>query len=162
MKRTRVLFVALVSIVALTTLSATTASGNACWTFKGNDRKMAKKVNKARTSNDKSKVKLDPELSRVARRHSKSMAKSEELVHTKNLGGKVTKWKSLGENIGYGDSINQLHSMFMNSEVHKDNILKAEFRYVGVGTVKKGGWLWTTVIFESKKNPGTTLGMPSC
>jgi uncharacterized protein YkwD len=159
-KRTRVLLVALVSISSLTILPATTASGNSCWTFKGNDRKMAKKVNKARSSHDKSKVKLDPELSRVARRHSKSMAKSEELVHTKNLGGKVTKWKSLGENIGYGDSINQLHTMFMNSEVHKDNILKSEFRYVGVGTVKKGGWLWTTVIFESKKDPGTTLGMP--
>jgi uncharacterized protein YkwD len=161
-KRTRVVFVALVSIVALTTLSATTATGNACWNFKSNDRKMAKKVNKARSSNGKAKLKLDPELSRIARRHSKSMAKSEELVHTKNLGNKVTKWKSLGENIGYGDSIKQLHNMFMNSEVHKNNILKAEFRYVGVGNVKKGGWIWTTVIFESKKNPGTTLSMPSC
>jgi uncharacterized protein YkwD len=161
-KQTRVLVVALVSIVALTTLSATTASGNSCWSFKGNDRKMAKKVNKARSSKGKSKLKLDPELSRIARSHSKSMAKSEELVHTKNLGGKVTNWKSLGENIGYGDSVGQLHKMFMNSEVHKDNILKAEFRHVGVGIVKKGDWLWTTVIFESKKNPGTTLGMPSC
>jgi uncharacterized protein YkwD len=154
-----VLVVALVSIVALTTLAPTAAVGNACWSFKANDRKMAKKVNKARANKGKKNVTLDPELSKIARRHSKSMGEKNELVHTKNLGGKVTKWKSLGENIGYGDSVNQLHKMFMNSEVHKDNILKSEFRYIGVGTVKKGGWLWVTVIFESKKNPGTTLGM---
>jgi uncharacterized protein YkwD len=160
MKRTRVLVVALVSIFALTTLSSTTASGNACWNFKASDKRMAKKINQARSNNSKVKLKIDPELSRIARRHSRSMAKSSELVHTKNLGGKVTKWKSLGENVGYGDSINELHTMFMNSEAHKDNILKAEFRYVGVGNVRKDGWLWTTVIFESKKNPGTTLSMP--
>ncbi len=160
MKRTRVLVVTLVSVVALTTLPTSTASGDTCWNFTDTDRKMIQKINKARSKNGKRKLTLDPHLSRVARRHTKSMARESELVHTKNLGQKITNWTSLGENVGYGYSVTQLHNMFMDSKHHKDNILKTKFRYVGVGTFRKDGWMWTTVIFQSKENPGTTLGMP--
>jgi hypothetical protein len=27
---------------------------------------------------------------------------------------------------------------------------------------KKGGYAWAAVVFESRRNPGTTLSMPSC
>lgn len=162
MKFTRLIVIALASILALTALSPAVASGDGCWAFRSKEKSMAKKVNKVRSKAGLTKLKLDPELSMVARRNSRRMAKKEQLVHTSNLGGKVTQWKLLGENIGYGVSVSQLHSMFMNSEAHKDNILNDPFRNVGVGVIKKGEYLWVTVVFESKKNPGTTLNMPSC
>lgn len=162
MKLTRLIVIALATMLALTSLSPAVASDESCWKFRSKEKAMATKVNKARVSNGLAKVSLDPELSMVARRNSRRMAKNDALVHTSNLGGKVTNWNLLGENIGYGVSVRQLHSMFMDSQAHKDNILKAPFRHLGVGVIKKGEYLWVTVVFESKKNPGTSLNMPSC
>jgi len=162
MKLARLAAVSITSALAITSLAPTTAGGNSCWVFKANDKAMSKKVNNARASHGLVKLKLDPELSKVARSHSKTMAKKSSLYHTKNLGAKVTNWKSLGENVGYGSTVKQLHSLFMGSSGHRANILKASYRYVGVGTTRKDGTLWVTVIFESKKNPGTSLNMPGC
>jgi uncharacterized protein YkwD len=50
----------------------------------------------------------------------------------------------------------------MKSDDHRANILKGKYRYFGIGHKKSGGWLWVTVVFESRKDPGTTLSMPSC
>jgi hypothetical protein len=50
----------------------------------------------------------------------------------------------------------------MASPAHKDNILYAPFNYVGIGTATGFGRLWATVIFESRKDPGTRLRMPRC
>jgi uncharacterized protein YkwD len=154
--------IALASLPAAFATEDSSSKRKTCWTTKSVEKSMAKKINKARSKNDKVKMHLDPELSLVARRNSKKMAKMGALEHTQNLGDKVTKWIYLGENVGYGVSVKQLHKMFMNSEVHKDNVLKDSFRHMGVGFVKKGEYLWVTVVFESKKNPGTTLNMPSC
>jgi uncharacterized protein YkwD len=161
-KLTRLLFIAIAASLALTSLSPAVASDEACWTSTAKERSLAKKTNKARAKAGLAKLNLDPELSFIARRNSRRMAKKGKLVHTANLGGKVTQWKLLGENVGYGVSVSQLHTMFMSSPTHKDNILTGSFRHVGVGLVKKGEYLWVTVVFESKKNPGTTLNMPSC
>jgi uncharacterized protein YkwD len=162
MRLTRMVVIALAGSLAIMSLPSAGASTESCWKSRSKEKSMAKKINKARSKNGEHKLGLDPELSLVARRNSRRMAKKEVLVHTSNLGGKVTHWKLLGENIGYGVSVNQLHSMFMNSEVHKDNILNEPFRHIGVGVVKKGDYLWVSVVFESKKDPGTTLNMPSC
>jgi uncharacterized protein YkwD len=162
MKATRLAVALLLGTLSITTFLATSAYGGACWSYRDADNKMAKRVNKSRSNSGKRKLTLDPHLSKVARKHTRSMAGSGNLVHTNNLGGKVTHWKSLGENVGYGGGVKQLHKMFMNSDGHRANILKSAFRYVGVGTIRKNGYMWTTVVFESKKNPGTTLPMPSC
>jgi len=153
---------AVVFVCVISTLWPSVATAGACWSYRDADRRMAKKINKSRTNNDKGKVKLDPHLSKVARRHTRSMASDGVLTHTSNLGGKVTGWVSLGENVGYGGNVKKLHKMFMDSDEHRANILNGAFKFVGVGTVKKDGYTWTTVVFESKKNPGTTLKMPKC
>jgi uncharacterized protein YkwD len=162
MKATRLGVAVATGALALTTLTPSSAAGGTCWNYRDADRQMAKKINKSRASNGKRKLALDPQLSKVARRHTRSMASEGNLVHTPNLGSKVTHWVSLGENVGFAASVKKLHKMFMASEDHKHNVLNGAFKYVGVGTVKKGDYLWTTIVFESKKNPGTTLKMPKC
>jgi uncharacterized protein YkwD len=105
---------------------------------------------------------MDPQLSKVARHHTHKMVKRYELYHTHHLGDQVTKWRHLGENIGFGAGVVTIHTAFMNSSEHRAIILKDRYRYVGVGTKKADGLLWVTEVFESKRNPGTTLGMPHC
>ena len=162
MKATKLTVALVLGGISLVTLLPAHAAGGTCWNYRKTDKRMAKKVNKSRAKNGKSKLVLDPHLSKVARNHTRAMAGSGTLEHSTNLGSKVTRWKSLGENVGYGSSVKHLHKMFMNSDGHRANILTSAFRYVGIGTIRKNGYMWTTVVFESKKNPGTTLKMPNC
>ncbi|MGH2807730.1 MAG: CAP domain-containing protein [Actinomycetota bacterium] len=133
-----------------------------CWTWTEDERYMATKVNEARTEHGRRRVELDPELSRVARHHSYEMIERRDVYHTpeKTLGRRVTRWRVLGENVGRGHSIDSLHKAFMNSQTHRDIILRPTFTYFGVGAIEQGGNVWITVLFEEVKNPGTTMSMP--
>ncbi len=107
---------------------------------------------------------LDPEASRAARVHTREMVRSVTLHHTASsaLRNRVTRWTILGENVGVGGTVASLHSAFMNSPAHRDNILYPSYRHVGIGAFRKDGRMWVTVIFEAASDPGTTLRMPTC
>ena len=137
-------------------------AGGSCYRYSKKDRQLVKKTNAARANADVRKLSLDPHLSRVARRQARTMARRANLFHTPSLGSLVTRWRSLGENVGYASTVKAVHSAYMGSPVHKANILKSAYRHLGVGVKKKGAYVWTTVVFESRRNPGTTLSMPSC
>ena len=145
------------------TAGAQTSQGG-CWEVKGPERGFTKRINKVRNISKRGMLRLDPELSRAARLHSREMAKQDKLYHTPSdkLGRRVTNWTILGENVGVGADVQSLHDAFMASPGHAENVLYDSFRHVGVGTVKQGGRLWVTVIFEAKTNPGTSLRMPRC
>lgn len=163
----------IISLVA--TLAPLTAEGeilgqvsgsgdNKCWRYKASERGFARKMNSARVLNGLNKLSLDPELSKVARKHTQEMWKKDELYHTPSdkLRSRVTSWTVIGENVGVGSTVASLHEAFMNSQAHKDNILYTTFRHVGVGVAQKNGRMWVTVIFEAIADPGTTLRMPTC
>ena len=90
------------------------------------------------------------------------MASKYTLYHSTSLGSLITRWKTLGENVGYAGSVKKVHKAFMNSAAHKSNILRSAYKNFGVGVVKKKGKIWATVVFQGSKNPGTKLKMPSC
>jgi uncharacterized protein YkwD len=143
---------------------AATGSDNPCYTFTAAERGFASKMNEERRQRGLGTMKMDPELSRVAMRHTKEMTGANTLMHTTTtaLTRRVTNWVTLGENVGVGAEVGTLHSAFMNSPAHKDNILHSRFNNVGVGVANAGGRMWVTVIFEAQSNPGTRLSMPSC
>jgi uncharacterized protein YkwD len=148
----------------LESMTPAAAADSSCWNYKSAERGFTKKMNAARSNNDKVTLKLDPELSKVARKHTGEMVNKDLLHHTPSstLANRVTAWNTLGENVGVGSTVDSLHKAFMNSTAHKANILHSSFRYVGVGTKSAGNRLWVTVIFEASSNPGTTLDMPNC
>lgn len=157
--------VLLACLVVVTALPATVgAADSTCWSYSKSERKFARLTNEARVAAGLGKLSLDPELSRVARKHTSEMISDGALSHTpvSVLGKRVTRWRKLGENVGRGDGVSIIQATFMGSTVHKDNILKPGFRHVGVGTKRADGYLWVTVVFESKRDPGTTLAMPKC
>jgi uncharacterized protein YkwD len=145
------------------TATAQTSQGG-CWDVKGAERGFAKRINDVRGVAKRGMLRLDPELSRAARLHTREMVKLDKLYHTPSdkLSKRVTNWTVLGENVGVGGDVQSLHQAFMASPAHADNVLYDSFRHMGVGTVKADGKLWVTVIFEAQTNPGTTLDMPNC
>jgi hypothetical protein len=140
------------------------APDNKCWSYKPSERSFARKINAARVADDKRKLSIDPELSKVARIHTKTMVTKDLLHHqsTSDLTRRVVNWSSLGENVGVGFSTDSLHSAFMASPAHRHNILYSSFRHSGVGVYRANGRMWVTVLFEATSDPGTTLAMPRC
>lgn len=143
---------------------AARASDNPCYKFKATERAFASSMNSERSERGLGRMKLDPELSQAARKHTREMKSTSTLAHTTTtqLTRRVTNWVTLGENVGVGSQVSSLHSAFMDSPAHKDNILHSAFNNVGVGVGKGEGRMWVTVIFEAKNNPGTRLSMPKC
>ena len=146
-----------------TTAGAQTSQGG-CWEVKGAERGFAKRINDVRSVAHRGTLRLDPELSRAARLHTREMVRAHKLHHTpsEKLSKRVTNWTILGENVGVGGDVQGLHDAFMASPGHARNVLYDSFRHVGIGTIKSRGQLWVTVIFEAETNPGTTLRMPKC
>ena len=141
---------------------ATTASAGAnCYRFKDSERDFARKINTARGLAGAHRLELDKQLSKVARKHTWEMNKSNTLFHTPSgkLGWRVTRWNHLGENVGAGQTVTSLHQAFMNSPAHRSNVLDRDYRHVGVGVYKDNNYMWVTVVFESERNPGTRLRM---
>lgn len=136
----------------------------ACFQHKTAEKSFARKMNVARSTRGETKMVLDKQLSKVARRHANSMATEHDLFHSNmtRLGQRVTRWRTLGENVGMGNSVTSLHQAFMASPGHKANILYNGFKHVGVGTAKSNGVLFVTVVFEGAVDPGTTLNPPRC
>jgi uncharacterized protein YkwD len=135
-----------------------------CWRVRPAERAFAKKINRARRSGNRGRLSLDPELSKVARRHTKEMVRHNTLYHTSStaLRRRVVRWNLLGENVGVGVTPTTLHKAFMRSPGHRANIMRSNFRHSGVGVRKARGRMWVTVIFEAVADPGTRLRMPRC
>ena len=110
---------------------------------------MRRLINKERSSRGKPKVRLKDNLNRIATRHSRRMASSNELYHNSRLSYECRNmsWRILGENVGVGSSVWSLHRAFMASTPHRKNILRSSFRKIGVGIARGGGRTWVTVVF---------------
>jgi len=143
---------------------AASRTDSTCWRSKDAELGFLRATNADRERLGRSKLRLDPEISKVARKHTKEMTDENLLHHTTEdaLRRRVTFWSSLGENVGVGGTVDSLQVAFMNSPAHRDNIVHGSFRHVGIGTKSAFGRLWVTVIFQERDNPGTTLRMPKC
>ena len=152
-------FAVMMAGAVLSVLSPVTVADAACYVNNDNERAFASKVNAARRAAGKSSLRLDPQLSKAAKVHTREMIRRNVLYHTptETLKRRVTNWVQLGENVGVGGTVTSLNGAFMDSAAHRSNILYNEFRYVGVGAKKANGRLWVTFIFESQADPGSPL-----
>ncbi|MEA2460274.1 MAG: hypothetical protein QOH90_451 [Actinomycetota bacterium] len=176
MKLTKILAVATLSatltalsLPALPALAATTS----CWSLYNTEGAMKRETNTSRQNHGRARLPLDQELSKVARLHSQQMAKAGYAFHTKGaqFESLITgNWTVVHENVGSAQVINadptyditRLQTEFMASPTHRENILTAGSDYMGVGVVRKNGYLYVTVLFVEGGNPGTSLRVPTC
>jgi hypothetical protein len=63
-------------------------------------------------------------------------------VDTSGLSG----WCSVGENVGWGSSIQSVQDAFMNSPTHRKNLL-GNWTHMGVGVAKRGNSYYITQLF---------------
>lgn len=88
------------------------------------------------------------DLVAVARRHSARMASENDVFHNAGLSSEVDGWELLGENVGVGPTVGDIHRALMESKVHRDVILQPRFTQVGVGVVVVGEEIWLTQVFR--------------
>jgi uncharacterized protein YkwD len=58
-----------------------------------------------------------------------------DLKHSRLSDGAPREWLKLGENVGYGGSIAQVHDAYLNSPGHRANILDPSFTSMGTAAV---------------------------
>jgi len=108
-------------------------------------------TNEDRARHDREALRLARALSRYATHHSRAMADRGFLFHSSEddlraaLEG--TEWAAAGENVGVGDSLDDLEAAFMASDVHRHNILARTYEHAAVGIVIDDGRVWVTVVF---------------
>lgn len=107
-------------------------------------------VNAARKNARLAALSTDNAASSKAQGWSQHMATTGVLEHTGG-GSKVdtsglTRWCSVGENVGYGPSVQRIHDAFMASSVHRAHVL-GKFDRIGTGVYKKGSTYWVTEIY---------------
>ncbi len=96
-------------------------------------------------------LKIDTELSKVARAKSKDMAANGYFAHNSPTYGSPfdmmkqfgVNYSTAGENIAKGQrSPQEVVNAWMNSQGHRENIMNAKFTHIGVGYVEQGNH-WT-------------------
>lgn len=101
-------------------------------------------INKQRTNNGLTALKMDSEALNVARIKAQDMVDNNYFSHNSPIYGspfemlnsfKVT-YKTAGENIAGNSSNSGAVNAWMNSSGHKANILNSSFNYTGIGVVK--------------------------
>lgn len=138
----------IVLALALATIGATGSSPAAAANH--GERQLRAMVNDTRDHHGRRRLDMRRFLVRAARRHSREMAAAGVLAHSKDLAsvGDGRQWRIIGENIGYGPSMDILHEAFLDSPPHRQNELKRAYRYVGVGMAHGAdGRIWVTVLF---------------
>jgi len=114
----------------------------------------------------------DADLARMATDWSSHMASAGTFAHrelstARSLPG-ISKFSALGENIawvqGYPNDAFQLHTGWMKSDEHRQNMLQPGFDSVGIGVVcSAGGQAWATQDFgkASSSTPAMSSAIPS-
>lgn len=112
------------------------------------ERRMLELVNEERTKVGLRALKMDEDLLRLARAHSRDMFIRGYFAHV-NPDGKDPfdrmneadiKYQAAGENLALAPNVDLAHEGLMNSPGHRANILTAEFGLVGMGCIDGGSY----------------------
>ncbi|HVR87978.1 MAG TPA: CvpA family protein [Candidatus Limnocylindria bacterium] len=103
-------------------------------------------VNQERTSRGLAALVLDSRLVSVAREHSQEMFRLKYFGHQSPLTGSPFDrlaaaqilYTRAGENLAYAQSVVVAHRGLMDSEGHRENILRTEFTRIGIGVISAG------------------------
>lgn len=120
------------------------SNSNTNTTMTADEKEVFDLINKQRTQNGLSALKLDTETLRVARIKAQDMVDNNYFSHNSPTYGspfqmlnsfKIS-YKTAGENIAGNSSNSSAVTAWMNSSGHKANILNSSFNYTGIGVVK--------------------------
>ena len=134
------------------------SNSNTNTTMTADEKEVFDLINKQRTQNGLSALKLDTETLRVARIKAQDMVDNNYFSHNSPTYGtpfqmlnsfKIS-YKTAGENIAGNSSNSSAVTAWMNSSGHRANILNSSFNYTGIGVVKssKYGKVYVQMFLE--------------
>jgi uncharacterized YkwD family protein len=111
-----------------------------------NEEEMLRLLNGERVKKGLNPLKVDMEITKVARLKSQDMIDNSYFSHNSPTYGSPfdmmkqygVKYIYAGENLAGNPSIANAHESLMNSQGHRENILNSNFTHIGIG-VKEGG-----------------------
>src|SRR5688500_9562509 len=125
----RGLIATLVTMLALTMTPVLTGTASA--DSISDESSFVSRINSLRASRGLPALVVDVRLTDVARAWSASMAGRNVLEHNPNLSSQApSTWQKLGENVGYGGTVSQVHDAFVNSPSHYRNLVDGAFNAV--------------------------------
>lgn len=96
-------------------------------------------LNQSRNNAGLGSLPMNIDLYLKAQGWSEQIANAQRLYHSNLADGNGYNWARLGENVGYGYSLEQVQGAFMASTAHRANILDGSYNRVGVGVTRDGG-----------------------
>jgi uncharacterized protein YkwD len=117
----------------------------------GGRREFLALTNGDRAERDLGVLRLERAASRYAIRHSREMADLGIIFHSSEdelrraLG--ETGWSLAGENVGVGESLEDVQAAFMQSADHRRNLLSRSFDRAAIGVAVAYDRVWITVVF---------------
>jgi len=105
------------------------------------------KINNLRASKGLAPFQVNANLVAKARAWSAGMASAGRIWHSTLSDGITEDWRKLGENVGMGGSVDGLHTAFVNSLHHYENLVDPSFTHVGIGIVMSGKTIFVTEVF---------------
>ncbi|MGH2829121.1 MAG: CAP domain-containing protein, partial [Actinomycetota bacterium] len=134
-------------IALIGTLVASMIGIGVAYAASNDENSFVSRINSERSTRGLSSLRWNEDLASVARRHARRMADSGNLHHNPNLRNEVEGWEIVGENVGFGPNVDELHRAFMDSASHRANVLDRDYTLLGTGTVWRDGTLWVTEVF---------------
>ncbi|HET7489721.1 MAG TPA: CAP domain-containing protein [Acidimicrobiales bacterium] len=111
------------------------------------------KLNDLRASKGVARLAVDARLTDIARAWSTSMASTNVLAHNPSYAAQAPAgWTKLGENVGYGYSVQSIHDALVASPGHYANMVDPAFNAVGIGVAYSGSKIWVTQSFMKNAN----------
>ncbi|MDI6618528.1 MAG: CAP domain-containing protein [Clostridiales bacterium] len=103
-------------------------------------------LNTSRTNNGLKALKIDEQITKVARLKAQDLAKNNYFSHVSPTYGSPfdmmkkygISYLYAGENLAKNTNVNAAETALMNSPSHRQNILNSNFNYVGIGVASDG------------------------
>ena len=153
--------VVLAALIGLAALLAPSASAESSPSAFGD--RLVSLINQARQQQGLHALTVTSGTSTVAANWTKHLDSQQALSHNPDLGPQLEShgspnWTAYGENVGDGatSSADELFQAYMNSPEHRDNILNAAYRYLGVGVIFDGSTAWNTLDFVDQYSTSST------
>src|SRR5690554_5808317 len=120
-----------------------TGNPSTAYQLSSDEQRMVNLVNSERQKAGLAPLKVDLDLSRVARIKSQDMRDNNYFSHTSPTYGSPfdmmrsfgISYRTAGENIALHGSVESAHNGLMNSDGHRANILSPNFTHIGIGIV---------------------------
>ncbi|MDY7106597.1 MAG: CAP domain-containing protein [Actinomycetota bacterium] len=104
-------------------------------------------VNDTRTSAGLAPCAWDVDLQDRAQWWAEDLAARPRLEHSDLTTGVPRPWYRLGENVGYGPSIERIHVAYLDSPTHRENVLNPVWTNCAVGVAHNGPYTFTVQLF---------------